>query len=236
MNKEKKVILTWVIIVSFGFLFILFPTLIFFNQKSWNINGKKIFNQNKNSEFLPKKIEQIIVEPDDQNGKNTIINNDKKNPIIEQIRNDAKKIPQEMFEVYKNVDECGKISNAQEKDFCIMLWAEHAKDKSLCEKTLISVKQECIDRATVAKAVSDKNLAICTEISNESYKKTCIHKIITEQNLSELDCRVLSADDEKDCRLFAAVSGIKNAEECNLLGDEWIRNSCKESFYVNLGQ
>lgn len=236
MNKEKKIILTLVIVGSLLFLFILFPALIFFNQKSWDSNGKKIIEQGKNQESSQEAPEQAANESSTPTTGGTAVENNQGNPIIEQIRKDAEKLPKNIAEAYKNVDECAKISNAKEKDACIMLWAEYAKDKGLCEKASLGVRQECISRAMVAKAVNEKNLAVCAEISDEAYKRTCIYRIVIDQGLSSMDCRALSADDEKNCRLFAAVKDKKSAEECDSIGDEWIKGLCKESFYVNLEQ
>ncbi|MFA5248370.1 MAG: hypothetical protein WC415_03940 [Patescibacteria group bacterium] len=138
-----------------------------------------------------------------------------------------------------DTSDCSSIKEDDVKNQCIMLAAEYLRDKDLC-LTIKDKKttQNCVDRATYKKALSDNQISLCLDIQDSNLNQSCIIKLVSSrEDVKNSDCDALPEKEKKYCSDYLVSASdyltYQNAakvNDCQKIVNPGIKDFCTDKF------
>jgi hypothetical protein len=235
MNKRKLLIM----IVSAVAVFILLVVILFLNSyfNSKNTGPKTSLAPTPVVETKPGNNQASTSTTPGASGQPQASNRAQLKELIKKEIEGAKNTsPKTVADVYKSVDDCAKLSNEADKNVCVTLWAEYAKDPNVCLKVSFAAQTGCQNRSYITKAIAQKNISLCTSVIGADAKRICIDQVIDAVGLTEKDCASLPVEEDKLCLIKILIAKAKSVADCNNITDAGIKEICQNNFYANLSQ
>jgi hypothetical protein len=139
-----------------------------------------------------------------------------------------------------DINQCLKVKNNTDYvNTCILLLANHAKNKTFCASIADPVKsQYCIDRVVYDEAISGNKISLCLGIKSVGLNQSCVENIITKMsNLKKSDCETLPDAQRSYCLNYLNFStamiqfyNAKSVNDCQSISDAEIKQECLNKF------
>jgi hypothetical protein len=192
------------------------------------------FLSNKSSKFINNN-------PASENSKDTSINNNPSSAVTtistsSQASLSAGSFPLDIAKKTGKADPCLAIGNAQDKDLCLVLLAESMGNKDICGYITDNndSQQQCVDRALVSLAISNKKISYCLEVKDSGRNHLCVLNVLDKiSDLKNDDCVALPDAERGYCNDYLQrkndwiiYNSAKTADGCASIVTPGIKEYC----------